>query len=108
MSVSSAGDVNCGLCGRKSYIEDEGIQEIVTRSEVGVMPSWAKSDTEQLLDRQRSENATKTTRATVDERCLKCGHPQVEFYTMQLRSVDEGATVFYDCPKCKFTWSLNN
>lgn len=28
--------------------------------------------------------------ATVDEDCPKCGHHQLEYYTMQLRSADEG------------------
>lgn len=39
--------------------------------------------------------------ATVDEKCPKCGNPQLEFYTMQLRSVDEGQTCFYECVKCR-------
>ena len=45
---------------------------------------------------------------SVDEECPKCGNPIVEFYTMQMRSVDEGQTVFYECPKCGYTWSQNN
>jgi DNA-directed RNA polymerase I subunit RPA12 len=36
----------------------------------------------------------------VDEPCPKCGNPVMEFYTMQLRSADEGQTVFYECAKC--------
>jgi len=36
----------------------------------------------------------------VDEACPKCNHPQMEFYTMQLRSADEGQTVFYECHQC--------
>ena len=32
----------------------------------------------------------------------------LNFYTMQLRSADEGQTVFYECLKCKFTFSQNN
>lgn len=48
------------------------------------------------------------TRATVDEPCPKCGNPEMEFYTLQLRSADEGQTVFYECPKCGHKYSTNN
>ena len=46
--------------------------------------------------------------AIIQEICSKCGHPELYFYTMQLRSVDEGSTVFYECPKCKHKFSQNN
>lgn len=36
----------------------------------------------------------------VEERCPNCGFHQMEFYTMQLRSADEGQTVFYECKEC--------
>ncbi|KAJ9524574.1 hypothetical protein QJQ45_024159 [Haematococcus lacustris] len=44
----------------------------------------------------------------VDEPCPKCKHPVLEFYTMQLRSADEGQTVFYECTKCGHKYSQNN
>lgn len=48
-----------------------------------------------------------TAHTQVDEPCPKCRHPQMEFYTMQLRSADEGQTVFYECPNCGHKYSLN-
>ncbi|GBG77402.1 hypothetical protein CBR_g23850 [Chara braunii] len=54
------------------------------------------------------EKDNKRQRATVDEECPKCGNPEMEYYTLQLRSADEGQTVFYECPKCKFKFSHNN
>uniref|UniRef100_A0A1D1YB56 DNA-directed RNA polymerase subunit n=1 Tax=Anthurium amnicola TaxID=1678845 RepID=A0A1D1YB56_9ARAE len=33
--------------------------------------------------------------------CPNCGHNELEYYTKQLRSADEGATTFYECRKCK-------
>jgi len=46
----------------------------------------------------------------VDRECRKCGHLQMSYATLQLRSADEGQTVFYTCmnPVCKFKESENS
>jgi len=46
----------------------------------------------------------------VERECRKCGHPQMSYATLQLRSADEGQTVFYTCmnPGCKFKESENS
>jgi DNA-directed RNA polymerase I subunit RPA12 len=60
-------------------------------------------------ERQEEEEALRgRTRATVDEVCPKCGHEGMEFYTLQLRSADEGQTVFYECAECGHKYSQNN
>lgn len=45
---------------------------------------------------------------TIDEICPKCGHNEMAFTTQQLRSADEGQTVFYTCVKCKYKFTQNN
>jgi DNA-directed RNA polymerase I subunit RPA12 len=65
-----------------------------------------------LIELEEEENGMRQTtlekHATIEEPCPKCGNPELYFYTMQLRSVDEGSTVFYECPKCEYKYSINN
>lgn len=37
----------------------------------------------------------------VERKCPKCGNDNMSYATLQLRSADEGQTVFYTCTKCK-------
>ena len=46
--------------------------------------------------------------ATINLPCEKCGNEEVRFYTQQLRSADEGTTVFYSCPACGHGWKQDN
>lgn len=63
-----------------------------------------------LADGDARAGSGAKARSTVDEPCVKCGSRPLEFYTMQLRSADEGTTVFYEClnDACGHTWNQNN
>mmetsp|Transcript_7285 Transcript_7285/g.15247 ORF Transcript_7285/g.15247 Transcript_7285/m.15247 type:complete len:121 (+) Transcript_7285:165-527(+) len=103
--VDTTGSIQCRVCPFESNLSSlPRIPTSTTTSADRPVPLWAKSDEEQAALRASKE----PTRATVEEPCVKCGAPEVGFYTVQLRSVDEGQTVFYECPDCKHTWSINN
>ena len=107
LGVDASGTITCGVCPYRSNLAElttTTIPTITTYSDDRPTPLWAKSDAEQAALKQSSE----PTRATIEEPCIKCGTPEVGYYTVQLRSVDEGQTVFYECPSCKHTWSINN
>lgn len=38
----------------------------------------------------------------IHETCPQCEHIGLRFHTMQLRSADEGQTVFFECVKCLY------
>lgn len=48
------------------------------------------------------QNETEQDDGPVVERvCPKCGCDKMSYATLQLRSADEGQTVFFTCVKCK-------
>ncbi|KAL4707309.1 hypothetical protein ACJJTC_019847 [Scirpophaga incertulas] len=44
----------------------------------------------------------------VERRCPKCGNDRMSYATLQLRSADEGQTVFYTCTSCKYKETENS
>lgn len=106
LKVLGTGDISCDVCPYQSHLSRlSEIPDRTTYSNPRPTPLWAKSPEEQQHHQQQSQDVV---RATIEEPCVKCGHGEVGYYTVQLRSVDEGATVFYECPKCQHTWSINN
>jgi DNA-directed RNA polymerase I subunit RPA12 len=107
LTVDRTGTVACQICPYQSHLSDiNEIPESTTYSATRPVPLWAKSDEEQRALLQQS--VEEPTKATIQEPCVSCGAPEVAYYTVQLRSVDEGQTVFYECPNCKHNWSINN
>ena len=86
---------------------------VVTHSHSKPVPEWLHEyRTTHGTDKEKAAAAgeaakKKASRATVSEECPKCKAPTMEYYTLQLRSADEGQTVFYECTKCGHKFSVN-
>jgi DNA-directed RNA polymerase I subunit RPA12 len=94
-------EVKCNLCPFKCNYSDMNVEEVITKSsELGQPAPWVIDSEEILSDIDKHP--------IIEEPCPKCGHPELYFYTMQLRSADEGQTVFYECPECSYKYSVNN
>lgn len=44
----------------------------------------------------------------VERKCPQCGNETMSYATLQLRSADEGQTVFYTCTKCNYKETENS
>ena len=93
--------VKCRSCPFVCRYEKLAVEEVVTVSAPIPKPSWIEDDENDIKD-------DKDRHAIISETCPKCGNPEMYFYTMQLRSADEGSTVFYECPKCNHKHNQNN
>lgn len=65
-----------------------------------------KNLTSKLEDYNQRVSAMEEGSVDSTIKCKKCGHDQVEWYTKQTRSADEGSTVFCTCKKCKARWKM--
>lgn len=73
------------------YGNSEAIYDIVLNSVVDI-DNVVKAE----------HNKDKTDDGPIAERrCNACGHTHMSYAAVQLRSADEGQTVFYTCLKCK-------
>ncbi|KAJ9148890.1 hypothetical protein NKR23_g4547 [Pleurostoma richardsiae] len=92
----------CDCCGAEN--PDSASKTIVTRSKPSDFPSFLrqKLSTVQTVRRHEVE-----TEARADVTCQKCGRTEVRFSAVQLRSADEGTTIFYTCD-CGNKWNENN
>ncbi|XP_033227074.1 DNA-directed RNA polymerase I subunit RPA12 [Belonocnema kinseyi] len=58
--------------------------------------------------RGEGENEEKPDGPIVERQCPQCKNDKMSYATLQLRSADEGQTVFFTCTKCKFKETENS
>mmetsp|Transcript_8739 Transcript_8739/g.13055 ORF Transcript_8739/g.13055 Transcript_8739/m.13055 type:complete len:181 (+) Transcript_8739:45-587(+) len=92
--------ISCTHCPYKTKLPDG--DHIISVIQSIVVKQHLRAAQEALEDVEEAKHAT------IEETCPKCGHQGLLFYTRQMRSVDEGSTVFYECPSCGHTYSEDN
>ncbi|KAJ2710076.1 DNA-directed RNA polymerase I core subunit rpa12 [Coemansia spiralis] len=105
--LDSPGDqdhIVCHACGDDHEgAQFEGI-ETVSRSQDTAFPSRLRNKRSLV----QGVGEVERSNARVEEVCPQCGANEMTFHTMQMRSADEGQTVFYKCVKCGHGFKVNN
>ncbi|KAI5848370.1 transcription factor S-II-domain-containing protein [Tricharina praecox] len=94
--------LTCEMC--HSVTTDDATQSTTTQSTAAAFPSSLR------LKRSAVQTIAPEdlhTEAKISQVCPECSSPEMWFYTLQLRSADEGATVFYRC-ECGHRFNTNN
>ncbi|KAH0608125.1 uncharacterized protein H6S33_002177 [Morchella sextelata] len=101
-SVAGTDRLECEMCG--TVTKDPGNKTVTTQSALSAFPSALrlKKSAVQSLAAEDMQ-----TEAEIKQTCPECGREKMWFYTLQLRSADEGATVFYRC-ECGYRFNTNN
>jgi len=90
-SLKSAGDVTCLACKFvvvSTLFDDQVIKYTVEFNSADAFGKKKKDESEDG--------------PVVDRDCPKCDSMKMSYATAQLRSADEGQTVFFTCIKCKY------
>lgn len=58
--------------------------------------------------RSKPQQVDEAEGPVIERKCPKCGNGKMSYATLQLRSADEGQTVFYTCTKCSFKETENS
>lgn len=89
---------NCSDCGHK----------LETKGAISKTRVWFNKRKDLLITKSK-DNDREHDGPRVDKFCNKCGQvtPQT-YFTAQLRSADEGQTVFYRCTQCLIQTNENS
>ena len=87
----------CEVCGTRN--KDTASTSITTRSKPDAFPSLLRQKLS-AVQHLTEEDVRKD--AVINEQCPQCGNKEMRYYTQQLRSADEGTTVFYTCEGCGY------
>ncbi|CAO3614206.1 unnamed protein product [Cunninghamella blakesleeana] len=93
----------CNQCSHPYPISGFEAIKVVTASSDRAFQSPLKAKRHLVQQSQQKE-----AEATIKEKCPQCGNDEMAYHTMQLRSADEGQTIFYNCKKCGYKYSVNS
>jgi DNA-directed RNA polymerase I subunit RPA12 len=115
--------IQCDICGtqnkgaqkaRSAYLKpelkllctDTSSKVVITTSKPNAFPSTLR--TRLKTDLQEVAEGGVQTDVGTKETCGKCGSDDARYYELQLRSADEGSTIFYTCQQCGNKWRNDN
>lgn len=89
--------------GRAQSATDSSNKTVTAHSKPSAFPSTLRQKHSAVREvRQEDMN----TESVIKQTCPQCNREEMRYHTVQLRSADEGSTVFYSC-ECGYKWVIH-
>ncbi|XP_034181716.1 RNA polymerase I subunit RpI12 isoform X2 [Osmia lignaria lignaria] len=99
--LGETGDVKCYACQRTWGTEAFGDMAMNCTIHFNKKDAYDSS-------KQKDDEDEEAEGPIVERKCPQCQNDKMSYATLQLRSADEGQTVFYTCTKCQFKETENS
>lgn len=80
--------------GKAHAVADTASRTITTTTKASSFPSLLRQKRSAVQAVERSDMQNETV---IQQTCPECGRMEVRYSAVQLRSADEGSTIFYTC-----------
>ncbi|PWY72757.1 hypothetical protein BO83DRAFT_437669 [Aspergillus eucalypticola CBS 122712] len=103
LDESSDDTLKCGICGKTAKnMAIHHVQVSTSENFPSRLRHRLKSNTQEVTYKTIGKGPS------IDMECVKCPSREVTYAQVQLRSADEGSTIFYTCAKCGHRWQEDN
>ncbi|KAH3902831.1 DNA-directed RNA polymerase I core subunit RPA12 SCDLUD_000423 [Saccharomycodes ludwigii] len=108
-SNNNSSSLDCSQCEASYPKSNFKNLKVITKTAQDAFPSklHAKKSVVKTSLKKNELNGSGSG-AIIKEKCPQCGNDEMSYHTLQLRSADEGATVFYTCTSCGYRTRTNN
>ncbi|XP_065157409.1 DNA-directed RNA polymerase I subunit RPA12 [Atheta coriaria] len=106
--VQRTGNICCYTCKKEYPVDVFGDQAIQYTINFNSLETCKKQQDSENQQKNKKGDEDEEEGPVVERKCPKCDNNRMSYATLQLRSADEGQTVFYTCTKCKFKETENS
>ncbi|XP_047000167.1 DNA-directed RNA polymerase I subunit RPA12 [Schistocerca americana] len=103
--LGSSGGVTCYTCKKEYGPEVFGAMETSYIVHFNNLDDYAAVKAKKKEQKMQDDEAAGPV---VERKCPKCNNDKMSYTTLQLRSADEGQTIFFTCTKCKYKETENS